>query len=121
MFPVWPQIAEWGWYVVGCLVLLCFLRPYIVQHYNKWRGRKDEDEYAAKYHKGIYMHSIYVIIVISTVKMSNIQYKILLDPDVALEMMSKVENARRKMQAQYNKSLEIAQEKEEEVISRDLS
>lgn len=49
---VWAAIASVGWYILGALIAFFFASPYLADKYRKWKNRKDEQEYEAKYKKG---------------------------------------------------------------------
>ncbi|XP_066603919.1 uncharacterized protein [Prorops nasuta] len=81
----WSIIVSMGWYLIGLAVLLYYAFPYIQKHYILWKQKKDEEEYAAKYHKNLMQ-----------------------------ERLSGVEAARQRMQKFYTEMAAEAQLKEEE-------
>lgn len=83
----WAYIASVGWYIVALIGVIWYTYPYIQDKYTNWKIKKDEAEYAAKYHK---------------------------NSDLLQQRLSAVEASRQKMQEQYLKSTLIAKEKEEE-------
>jgi len=84
---LWAGIAYVGWYLLGAGVALFFAAPYLREKYSVWRHKKDEAEYAAKYHK---------------------------NPDLLQERLQGLEKARQKMQEKYNVTAKTALEIEEE-------
>lgn len=76
-----------GWYLVAILISLWYASPYIREKFTSWKRKKDEHEYAAKYHK---------------------------NPDLLHERLSAVEASRQKMQEEYRQKALIAQEQEKE-------
>ncbi|XP_076244613.1 uncharacterized protein LOC143185449 [Calliopsis andreniformis] len=50
---VWTIIASVGWYIVAIAVGFWYASPYIWGEYTKWKLKKDEQDYAAKYHKNL--------------------------------------------------------------------
>ncbi|XP_017798399.1 PREDICTED: uncharacterized protein LOC108579383 isoform X2 [Habropoda laboriosa] len=84
---VWTVIASVGWYLIGVVIFFWFASPYIREKYTSWKLRKDEQDYAAKYHK---------------------------NPDLLQERLSGLEASRQKMQEEYYKKCRVAQEEEQE-------
>ncbi|XP_035737595.1 uncharacterized protein LOC118448442 [Vespa mandarinia] len=83
----WTYVASVGWYIVALIGIIWYTYPYIQDKYTKWKIKRDEAEYAAKYHK---------------------------NSDLLQQRLLAVESSRQKMQEQYIKSTLIAKEKEEE-------
>ena len=50
---VWAGIAYVGWYILAALIALIFAAPHIQEKYTAWKCKRDEAEYAAKYHKSM--------------------------------------------------------------------
>ncbi|XP_012288722.1 selenoprotein S [Orussus abietinus] len=84
---VWQSIARIGWYLVGISLVLIYTFPYIQERYQRWRLKKDEQEYSAKYHK---------------------------NPDMLMERLAGLEAARQRMQEKFNRDLELARQREAE-------
>lgn len=84
---LWAYVASVGWYIVALLGIGWYTYPYIQDKYTKWKIKRDEQEYAAKYHK---------------------------NPDLLQQRLSELEAARQKMQEEYQKATLAAKEKEEE-------
>ena len=53
---VWNAIASVGWYIIAVVISLWLASPYIREKYTSWKLKKDEQEYAAKYHKSKYKY-----------------------------------------------------------------
>lgn len=51
---VWNAIASVGWYIIAVIISFWLASPYIQEKYTSWKLKKDEQEYAAKYHKSKY-------------------------------------------------------------------
>lgn len=83
---VWAYVAAVGWYIVGLLGIAWYAHPYIKDTYTKWKNKRDEAEYAAKYHK---------------------------DLDLLQQRLSGLEVARLKMQEEYEKAVLAAKEEQE--------
>ncbi|KAK2584505.1 hypothetical protein KPH14_006878 [Odynerus spinipes] len=83
----WAYVASIGWYVIALLGIAWYTYPYIQDKYTKWKMKRDEEEYAAKYHK---------------------------NPDLLQQRLSGLEAARQKMQEEYQKAAIAAKQKEEE-------
>ncbi|CAK9796829.1 hypothetical protein ANTPLA_LOCUS971 [Anthophora plagiata] len=85
---VWTFIASVGWYLVGIMISFWLASPYIRKKYASWKLRKDEQDYAAKYHK---------------------------NPDLLQERLSALEASRQKMQEEYYKKCTLVQEQKEKM------
>ncbi|XP_015185492.1 PREDICTED: uncharacterized protein LOC107071214 [Polistes dominula] len=88
----WVYVASVGWYIVASSIVLWYTYPYIKDKYIKWKIKKDEEEYAAKYHK---------------------------NPDIALQTALKIEAARQKMQEDYTKQTLIVKKQMEELKKKE--
>ncbi|XP_015586849.1 selenoprotein S isoform X2 [Cephus cinctus] len=82
----WAAIASVGWYLVAIAVGLVYAHPYLKEKYKSWKLKKDELEYAAKYHK---------------------------NPDLLQERLAGMEAARQRMQEKYLREAALAREREE--------
>ncbi|XP_053971490.1 uncharacterized protein LOC128872636 [Hylaeus volcanicus] len=71
---LWSYVASVGWYLIGIAIVIWYASPNIWEKYSNWKLRKDEQEYAAKYHK---------------------------NPDLLQERLSALEASRQKMQQEY--------------------
>lgn len=113
-----------GWYVVAIIVVSLCLSTRIQEKYNNWKRKKDDLEYAAKYHKGKtgFMNSLIIILPICTLPTQDLYVISLhatfcrIDPDVYQERLAKMEAARLRMQEKYAADAEKARQKEQEVI-----
>ncbi|XP_043280298.1 selenoprotein S-like [Venturia canescens] len=83
---IWAGIASVGWYLVAVGVGLFFAAPYLEEKYTSWKQKKDEADYAAKYHK---------------------------NPDLLHERLRGQEEARQRMQEKYDAAAKISRELEE--------
>ncbi|XP_076642997.1 uncharacterized protein LOC143353500 [Halictus rubicundus] len=88
---IWNAVASVGWYIVAILISLWCASPYIREKYTNWKTRKEEQDYAAKYHK---------------------------NPDLLQERLSAVEASRQKMQQEYYEKCALAQKDREERAER---
>lgn len=79
---IWTTIESVGWYIVAILIALWFASPSIREKYTKWKLKRDELEYAAKYHK---------------------------NPDLMQQRLSAVEASRQKMQQEYIEKCALTQ------------
>ncbi|KZC08664.1 hypothetical protein WN55_10686, partial [Dufourea novaeangliae] len=71
---VWTAVASMGWYILAVIISLWYVSPYIRKKYTKWRIKKEEQDYAAKYHK---------------------------NPDLLQQRLAALEASRQKMQQEY--------------------
>lgn len=110
LFPVWAAIASVGWYIFFVVIGLFFASPYLSEKYQSWKQKKDEKEYAAKYHKSKKI----IIVKIKTIQMKIFNINFSIDPDLAEERLRGIEAARQRMQDEYRQAAEIARQKEEE-------
>ncbi|KAL0123828.1 hypothetical protein PUN28_005986 [Cardiocondyla obscurior] len=84
---IWAQIASVGWYIVGLGIIALYTFPHIQEKYKSWRiSRNQEDVALGK------------------------------KTDELPQLSQNVELARQKMQDAYDKSRELAQIREEEVV-----
>ncbi|XP_017883703.1 selenoprotein S-like [Ceratina calcarata] len=85
---IWSGIASIGWYLVAVAIAFWYAFPYLRERYSAWVIKKDEQDYAAKYHK---------------------------NPDLSFmkERLSAVEASRQKMQEQYEKCIFVQKEEAE--------
>ncbi|KAF3423779.1 hypothetical protein E2986_04725 [Frieseomelitta varia] len=84
---IWNAIASVGWYIIAVVISFWLASPYIREKYTSWKLKKDEQEYAAKYHK---------------------------NPDLLQKRLSSFEASRQKMQEEYYQKSILAQQKETE-------
>ncbi|XP_071875010.1 uncharacterized protein isoform X2 [Bombus fervidus] len=84
---VWTTIASVGWYIIGITICIWWASPYILEKYANWKLRKNEQEYAAKYHK---------------------------NPDLLRERLSGLEASRQKMQEEYYQKCMLAEQERTE-------
>lgn len=54
---VWTIIVSVGWYLIAIAISFWYASPYIWAKYIKWKLKKDDQDYAAKYHKSKTMKS----------------------------------------------------------------
>ncbi|XP_043491793.1 uncharacterized protein LOC122517463 [Polistes fuscatus] len=87
----WVYVASVGWYIVALLGVIWYSYPYIQDKYTRWKVKKDEEEYAAKYHK---------------------------NPDLLQQRLLEMEASRQRMQEEYTKSTLATKEKEEERMQK---
>ncbi|XP_014608725.1 PREDICTED: uncharacterized protein LOC106789211 [Polistes canadensis] len=87
----WVYVASVGWYIVALLGVIWYFYPYIQDKYTRWKVKKDEEEYAAKYHK---------------------------NPDLLQQRLLEMEASRQRMQEEYIKSTLAVKEKEEERMQK---
>ncbi|XP_031827217.1 uncharacterized protein LOC116424662 [Nomia melanderi] len=80
---IWSTVASVGWYIVAVVFSLWYASPYIREKYTSWKRRREEQEYAAKYHK---------------------------NPDLLQERLVGFEASREKMQQEYYQKSMLAQE-----------
>lgn len=88
---IWSAVASMGWYIVAILISLWYASPYIREKYINWKMKKEEQEYAAKYHK---------------------------NPDLLQQRLSAVEASRQKMQQEYYEKCTLTQKDREERAER---
>ncbi|KAK1127641.1 hypothetical protein K0M31_003141 [Melipona bicolor] len=81
---IWNAIASVGWYIIAVVISFWLASPYIREKYTSWKLKKDEREYAAKYHK---------------------------NPDLLQKRLSSLEASRQKMQEEYYQKCTLAQQK----------
>ncbi|XP_033204787.2 uncharacterized protein LOC117165509 isoform X2 [Bombus vancouverensis nearcticus] len=84
---IWSTIASVGWYIIGITICIWWASPYILEKYANWKLRKNEQEYAAKYHK---------------------------NPDLLQERLIGLEASRQKMQEEYYQKCMLAEEERTE-------
>ncbi|XP_076164066.1 uncharacterized protein LOC143144999 [Ptiloglossa arizonensis] len=84
---IWTAIASMGWYVIAIAISFWYVSPYIWKRYINWKLRKDEQDYAAKYHK---------------------------NTDLLQETLSALEASRQKMQQEYYRKCMFARQEEKE-------
>ncbi|XP_033338643.1 uncharacterized protein LOC117227479 [Megalopta genalis] len=84
---IWTTIASVGWYIVAILIALWYASPYIREKYIEWKLKKDEQDYAAKYHK---------------------------NTDLLQQRLSAVEASRQKLHQEYIEKCALAQKDKEE-------
>ncbi|XP_017764478.1 PREDICTED: uncharacterized protein LOC108553904 isoform X2 [Eufriesea mexicana] len=80
---IWDNIASIGWYIIGIMICIWYASPSIQERYASWKLRKEEEEYAAKYHK---------------------------NTDLLQERISSMEASRQKMQQEYYKKCMLVQQ-----------
>lgn len=109
---VWNAIASVGWYIIAVIILFLLASPYIREKYTSWKLKKDEQEYAAKYHKSKYKYD--------KITTLHVYYMLIwfyhnIDPDLLQKRLSGLEASRQKMQEEYYQKSILAQQKETEV------
>ncbi|XP_076618924.1 uncharacterized protein LOC143340630 [Colletes latitarsis] len=82
----WAYIAPVGWYIIAIAISFWYASPYIWEKYRNWKLRKDEQDYAAKYHK---------------------------NTDLLQERLSALEASRQRMQQNYYQKCMVAREEKE--------
>lgn len=80
-------IVTYKWYIFSCVVLIAFCWKRIQRVLDRWYDKYEARKYAAKYHK---------------------------NPDLALERLEAVQQARQKMQEEFDRKAKEYEEKRKE-------
>ncbi|XP_076663250.1 uncharacterized protein LOC143366236 isoform X1 [Andrena cerasifolii] len=84
---IWTIVISIGWYLIAIAISFWYASPYIWAKYTKWKLRKDDQDYAAKYHK---------------------------NSDLLQERISALEASRQNMQEEYYRKCMLVREAEAE-------
>lgn len=104
--------ASYGWYILGAAILLVYAWSKVKPHYEKWRKRKEEEEYAAQIHKSLYHQQFYIFYpaVIFLTKGSYFS-----DPDLFRARQEAITAARLRMQEEHDQQAKLKAERAKEV------
>ncbi|XP_034187046.1 uncharacterized protein LOC117607449 [Osmia lignaria lignaria] len=92
---MWTAVASMGWYILALAICCWYASPYIRERYTRWKLRKDEEDYAAKFHK---------------------------NPDLLQDRLSALEASRQRMQEKYyQKCVQSKEEEREKEIRKEAS